>query len=232
MFSIISCSNSNIEDKTNEKQLVKVENDDEKIIIHNAGNDTLIYTKSEMEKIEKCIPQLFSNPYPIHPDLIYLLINSCDETTQFFSSEVGIDNFYMIYAYYLKNKNGINKYITERENLISVYRLINSLNSNINYGGTYYGHQNKRIIGYAEFDIYDMIDNESYKNYDISKQRDLFIQSLNQFIVDEVAIDDSLSPEEKKERGKELINITSNLSGLITNSFYLSKAQEFQYRYY
>ena len=138
----------------------------------------------------------------------------------------------MIYAYYLKNKNGLEKYNTERENLITIYKLINSLNSNINYGGTYYGHQNKRIVGYAEFDIYDMIDNESYKDYDISKQRVLFIQSLNQFIVDEVAIDGSLGENEKKDRVNELIAFTSNLSNLITNSFYLRKAQEFQYRYY
>lgn len=138
----------------------------------------------------------------------------------------------MVYTYFLKSKNGVEKYDSERQKMISIYKKINSLNSNINYGGTYYGHQYKRILGYAEFSIYDLINNKIDKSYEINKQGDLFIQSLNQYITDEVTMDGSLSKNEKKDRINELTSITDDLSKLITNSFYLRKAQEFQYRYY
>lgn len=70
------------------------------------------------------------------------------------------------------------------------------------------------------------------KTYDISKQKELYIQSLRQLINDESEIDYETLGQEKAERTKKLNEIVSEVDRLITDNFYLRRAQEFQYTNY
>jgi hypothetical protein len=102
------------------------------------------------------------------------------------------------------------------------------------YGGTYFGHQAKRILGYAEYSISLLPKKEEdfEKTYAITKQKELYIKSLRQLIDDESRIDFNTLGSDKVKRNNELNKIVDELNSLITDIFYLRRAQEFQYEHY
>jgi len=191
--------------------------------------DTLKYSKNDFKNIIDKHPE-FSQQYPENPDQTYFNGNDKEE----FGSEAGQDTYYILYAYFLKQKNGEKKFSTQRQKLIDIYSNINSLFGHFEYGGTYFGHQSTRILGYAEYSIYLMpkSKNDIYKTYDITKQKELYIKSLRQLIEDESKIDFNTLGKEKVERNEMLNKIVDELDKLITDNFYLRRAQEFQYEHY
>lgn len=191
--------------------------------------DTLQYSKADFNSIVDKHPEFFQD-FPENPDLAYYNGNNKEE----FGSEIGQDAYYELYAYFLKQRNGVEKYAEERKRLIDIYSKINSLFGYFEYGGTYFGHQTRRIIGYAEFSIYLIPKNKVFieKTYDISKQKELYIKSLRQLIDDESKIDFNTLGKDKIKRNKELNTIVDELNGLIIDNFYLRRAQEFQYGHY
>lgn len=70
------------------------------------------------------------------------------------------------------------------------------------------------------------------KTYDITKQKEFYIKSLRQLIEDESKIDFETLGQEKIARNKNLNAIVDELDKLITDNFYLRRAQEFQYGHY
>lgn len=74
--------------------------------------------------------------------------------------------------------------------------------------------------------------NEFEKIYDITKQKEIYIKSLRQLISDESSIDNETTGTEKDKRRNDLYKIVDNLEGLISDIFYLRRAQEFQYENY
>ncbi|HMC99040.1 MAG TPA: hypothetical protein VKH37_02775 [Ferruginibacter sp.] len=192
--------------------------------------DTLSYSKDEFNEMIDDHPELVSNN--IHnPDQLY----HCNGETGEFNSEVGQDNYFMLYAYFLKSKNGDTKYAERRRKLIGIYSNINALFQHFEYGGTYFGHQYARIPGYAEFSIYLFRQNENYplyKTYDITKQKDLYIKSLRQLITDESSIDFNTNGKDKAERTMGLNKIVDEIDKAITDNYYLRSAQDFQYGHY
>ncbi len=139
----------------------------------------------------------FFEDYPDNPDQAYFNANDQEE----FGSEVGQDDYYALYAYFLKQRNGVNEFVKQRQRLIDIYSNINSLFAYFEYGGTYFGHQSRRILGYAEYSIYLLPktkDNIS-KTYDITIQKGLYIKSLRQPIKDEGKIDFNTLGQEKKD---------------------------------
>jgi hypothetical protein len=204
------------------------------IIIATEIGDTLRYSKEEFNQIIDNHPEFFSVyqqfGYPQNPDQAYY----CNQDVEEFGSEVGQDTYYELYAYFLKQKNGIQKYAQQRKRLIDIYSNINSLFGYFQYGGTYFGHQSRRILGYTEYSVYLLPKKKEdiEKTYDISKQKDLYIKSLRQLIDDENAIDFNGLGNDKIHRNKDLNKIVDELDRLITENFYLRRAQEFQYEYY
>jgi hypothetical protein len=236
---LLSCNNQekqdenidiiNTHNKTIENDNSKYYAKEDTISIPIEIGDTLKFSKSELNKIINEHPELLQK-FPDHPEkLYYCYANSID-----FGSEHGKDTYYVLYAYFLKQKNGYTKYIQEREKLIEIYSKINSLFAHFQYGGTYFGHQQYRILGLVEFSIYLLPKkkNEIEKTYDISKQKELYIKSLRQLIVDESIIDFETLGKEKKIRNQKLNLIVDELDKLITDNFYLKRAQEFHYSNY
>ena len=199
------------------------------ILIITEIGDTLKYAKVNFNNIVDKHTEFFKE-YPDNPDQAYFNGNDKEE----FGSEVGQDVYYVLYAYFLKQRNGVKEYTRQRQKLIDIYSNINSLFGHFEYGGTYFGHQSSRILGYAEYSIYLLPktnDNVS-KTYDITKQKELYIKSLRQLIKDESKIDFNTLGQEKVERTKKLNKIVDEINKLITDNFYLRRAQEFHYGHY
>lgn len=199
------------------------------MLITAGTGDTLKYSKKKFSAIVDTYPELYSDNTQ-DPDPTYY----CNADKKGFGSEVGQDEYYVLYAYFLKQKNGVDKYAERRKKLIDIYSNINSLFGQLQYGGTYFGHQASRILGYAEYSIYlyKYYENNLSKTYDISKQKALYIQSFRQLVNDEIQIDNETLAQEKTMRKKELNDIVGNIDKAITDNFYLRRAQEFQYEHY
>jgi len=223
-----------IDDAKLEKQIVTIyQNDYEK----------LTYSKNELNKIVKLFPSL-NEQIVREPIETYLFsgiwkeyLNSTNEKeTYTFGSEAGQDNFYLVYAYFLKKKNDEIKYHTERKTLIELYKTINEIYGALNYGGTFYGHQNKRLIGEAEYSVYCLIKNKPYfqKQYDFSKQKKYYLEGLKQYILDEesINIENKIDKLEAKNRMEKFHQKIASIEKLTTNYFYLNQVQNFEIKNY
>ncbi len=199
------------------------------ILITNEIGDTLKYAKTDFNNIVDKHSEFFEE-YPQNPDLAYFKNNDKEE----FESEIGQDNYYSLYAYFLKQKNGVEKFSQQRQKLIDIYSNINLLFAHIEYGGTYFGHESIRILGYAEYSIclLPKSKDDISKTYDITKQKALYIKSLRQIIEDESKIDFNTLGPDKIERTQKLNKIVDVIDKLITDNFYLKRAQEFHYGHY
>ncbi|MGV3459537.1 MAG: hypothetical protein ACO1N9_03680 [Flavobacterium sp.] len=150
-----------------------------------------------------------------------------------FTGEVGEDSFYVLYGHFLQEKNGTERFKSERENILNLFRCINEINRQLQYGGTFFGHQEFRIYGHAEYALYEYADNGwLVKKYSIDKQKKLFLDSIRQRILDEEEHDFETLGKAKIVRRKELFQLVDKMDKLITNFFYLKAAQEFQYSNY
>jgi len=215
--------------KTSKVDISKYYTQQDIILITTEFGDTLKYTKAEFNNIADKHTEFFKEN-PDNPNQAYFNNNNKQE----FGSEVGQDNYYVLYAYFLKQKNGVKEFAHQRQKLIDIYSNINSLFRYFEYGGTYFGHQSRRILGYAEYSIYLLpkTKDDISKTYDITTQKELYIKSLRQLIEDESKIDFNTFGQEKIERTKKLNKIVDELDKLITDNFYLRRAQEFQYVHY
>ena len=216
-------------EKTNKIDNSKYYTDQDTITIATEIGDTLKYAKAAFNSIVDKHPEFFQS-YPENPDQTYYNDNDKEE----FGSEVGQDNYYELYAYFLKQKNGIEKYALQRKKLIDIYSNINSLFGHFQYGGTYFGHQSRRILGYAEYSIYlfPKKKEDIEKTYDITKQKELYIKSLRQLVSDESKIDFNTIGQEKIERTMELNKIVDDIDKAITDNYYLRRTQDFHYGHY
>lgn len=153
------------------------------VVIGTETGDTLKYSKEEFDRIINEHPELVTgNSYP--PDQIYY----CNGQDNGFNSQAGQDSYFILYAYFLKNRNGEKKYSVLRKKLINAYLKINLLFKILELGGSYFGHQATRIVAYAEYVVYLYKQNEIYgtsKIYGITKQKELYLKSLRQLIKDE-----------------------------------------------
>jgi len=223
-----------IDDAELEKQIV---------IIYDNGYEKLCYSKNDLNKIVKLFPTV-NEQIVREPIEAYLFsgiwkeyINSTNKKeTYTFGSEAGQDNFYLVYAYFLKKKNDEIKYDPERKTLIELYKAINEIYGTLNYGGTFYGHQNKRLIGEAEYSVHCLIKNTTYyqKNYNFSKQKKYYLEALKQYILDEESINvenkiDKLEAEKRMEKFHQKI---ATIEKLTTNYFYLNQVQNFEIKNY
>ncbi|THD34024.1 hypothetical protein [uncultured Flavobacterium sp.] len=222
LFIAVSCkdqtpikSNSLPEDKTKDT------------IIYTSWSDTITTTTAELKKVSD---NFSTSTIAINPDQAYY----CDDNLGSFNSEVGKDQYYILYAHLLQKRNGIEKYDDLRTKLTDIYQNINSLFGDLQHGGTYFGHQNSRIFGYVEYSIYlySRSKDNFEKNYNIEKQKQIYIASLRQLIDDELSIDTNTFGEEKAKRRKKLNQTVDSLEKLISDIFYLRRAQQFQSEYY
>lgn len=254
LFAILSCSipDSQSKEAASEQkdtttliskpiERIKYHLKQDSLFIPSVFGDTLRYGKEDFNTIVDYFPEL-TDDITTEPDETYFRsgiwkdIIKSDGTKEHltFGSENGRDEFYVLYSWFLKSKNGEEKFKERREKLIQIYSAINNFSSYLESGGTYFGHMQKRILAYAEYSVCLFSDYKEYfiKSYDISKQREIFIKSLRQQILDESSINLDFQGEKKIERDVELNKIVDSIEKFISDYFYLKQAQEFLYRYY
>lgn len=201
------------------------------VTIHLWYGDSMVYTKAEFDNIIDNYPELVSKD-TYHPDITFYGLRKKEIR---FSSEVGQDEYYGLYAYFLKQKNGDAVYSKRRRGLLLIYEKINELFKNIQDGGTYFGHQVSRMEGYVEYDIYQHKWNKTEQYQDekkIAKQKALFIQSLRQIIIDANLERNDIPREYMIKRMKNMNKMVDDIASHITDLFYLRKAQSFLYTHY
>ncbi|MEZ4850355.1 MAG: hypothetical protein R3B93_17430 [Bacteroidia bacterium] len=213
----------------------------ENIVVLEDGKHRIIYQKSELARITTIFPELLPEPYPLHPDVAYdnrgtdYVSSEKDmDIVMGFNSEAGQDKFYILYAYFLRQKNGNEADPKMRQNLIQIYRLINEINQSLYIGGTFYAHQYYRIYGYVEYAIYSMNQPNSQRSRsaDIRGDKITFIGELREMVMEEITLDESISETQKLRKKETVEQMLTDLDQLITNRFLLKSAQEFQDRYY
>ncbi|MEJ8818219.1 hypothetical protein [Lacibacter sp. H407] len=212
------------------------------VIISSKHFDTIKYSKEHFNQIVDNFPSLYSS-IPVNPDISYAQSGYFKDIVEdngrkkhlTFGSEQGQDTYYILYSYFLRQKQNEKSLDTVRENLITIYQTINDIFGYLQYGGTFFVHQFNRINGYAEYGVYEYksfsdIDN---KLVDIRKLKKNYLNSLKEIIHREIEADNEIPQRiNKKERENELLKHVATLDKLIDNNFYLKKAQQFQYSYY
>lgn len=207
--------------------------------------DTLVYSKKEFNEIIDLFPDLHDN-IPLHPDIAYfksgIYKNFIDENgaqqNVSFGSESGQDEFYVLYAYFLRKKVHYKEADDLRQKLLTGCRLIRSMFLSIEGFGTYYTHMYSRIKGIVEYWIYWQ--GESITDpYDLGKaininaQRELFIGSLKKELSDAIQADNNIaSPTEKSEKRTKVFALIEELNSLITAHFLLRCFQQYRYSYH
>jgi hypothetical protein len=203
---------------------------------------TIVYSKEEFNEIVDNFPTLYET-IPVKPEISYAQsgyfkdIPQKDGTKKHlsFGSEVGQDEYYILYSYFLKKQNQSHDLDTVRETLIGIFRDINDIFKILRNGGTFFGHQYSRISGHVEYSVYL---HKKFQDYytrlpDIKEQKKLYIKTLQQIILDEINADSDLYTQILKEKKKKvLVKYVEHLNSLLSNNFYLKNAQEFQYSYY
>ncbi|MCO5947805.1 hypothetical protein [Mucilaginibacter flavidus] len=200
----------------------------------------IFYKVTELKDFIKNRPELISE-YTEEPSIEYAKkklnpdeLNGHDGPDYSFSSEVGQDDYYSLYAYFLRFRNGDKPFATQRIKLIKLYGNINSIFEKLN-GGTYFGHQETRILGDAEYavSLYPKNKDDYYvKTYNIAAQKRLYIGALKQRIDDELSANTDIPGKDKPATKVSLYKTVNDIDGLITEYFYLTMAQQFQYTNY
>jgi len=201
----------------------------------------IFYKTADLKDFIKHRPELISG-YADEPSVEYARLKLSPEqlaeqkdTDYSFSSEAGQDGYYSLYAYFLRLRIGDKPFATQRAKLIKLYGDINSIFEKLAGGGTYFGHQETRILGDAEYavSLYPKNKDDYYtKTYNIAAQKELYIKALKQLIDDELSINHELSKKHRVMTKAELYKTVVEIEGLITEYYYLKMAQRFQYTKY
>ncbi len=212
---------------------------DSSITIPYSDEDSITFSKEFMQEVIAWYPELYEK-IPERPDIAWAISLHGGETpgsgsSISFSSLAGQDDYYILYGWFLQKHNTGQGLKGKRDTLTHIFRDINDIFGFLNNGGTYFGHQFKRITGYAEYAVYEYRVNKDWflRAYALHPQKQLYLAALRQRITDDVSDNpDGYTPEQQVGRRQEITTIVANLDSLITDHFYLRQAQAFQYSHY
>lgn len=97
------------------------------------------------------------------------------EENNFDQCETCEDSLYIIYAKELRLKLGENDSIL-RHKLTSAFQNVNRIHSSINYGGTFFGHQEVRLLAEVEFSLYQINKNKQINENDFRQNKIDFLK--------------------------------------------------------
>ncbi len=228
MIFLLACSSL-----TDEKDIEHDTNPPTEIIITHIDNgDTISFSKQEIDRFNDYF-NMRSEEIK-HPDELIELIEDDLQLSLHYSSEVGIDNFYLLYSYSLRTNKSLEYYDLIKSRLVKIYRTINSINGALQHGGTYFGHQYWRAQGVAEYWMYQKKE-KKVPNLDffIAEHKKPFIDSVQLYVNKKIQHDSDLYSEELKNDRKQVIKpLVDRLDSLIDSYFKLNQARQYQQKYY
>lgn len=202
------------------------------VLLASFEEDIVYVLKNDFNDIVSKHPEFFAE-YPTDPERTY--DKNSDEQ---FMSEVGQDDYYLYYAYFLRNTNEMYKieddFNHQRNKIMIIYTRLNRIFSLLDGGGTGYMHSYRRTFGEAEYAVYlyALTRKDFTVKYDITKQKDLFKRILQQVVTDRLENTYYINETEKPELKEELLALINEIDSQITDSFYLAQAQQFYYNNY
>ena len=202
------------------------------VLLASFEKDIVYVLKEDFNEVVKNHPEFFTE-YPTDPEKTY-----AENSDEQFTSEVGQDDYYLYYAYFLRNTNEMYKidddFDHQRNKIMIIYTRLNKMFSLLNGGGPGYMHLYRRTFGEAEYAVYlyALTRKDFTVKYDISKQKDLFKQTLQQIVTGRLENTFDIHETEKPELKKELFTLIKEIDYEITDSFYLAQAQQFYYNNY
>jgi hypothetical protein len=243
-FYTLACNNRNNSekladpspDKSIDKSKFYIKGDS--ITIYTDNNDSILYSAVDFNAIVDNFPRLYDQ-IPKQPDISYAESGYFKDITTkngmkkhlSFGSEAGQDQYFILYSYFLKKNNSGDPLETRRRRLLSIFQTINEIYSFLSNGGTFFGHQYKRIPAYVEYNIYQY--KNDYKYYDkvnnVEKQKNLYLSFFRQSLKDQTF---AFHESGDKSNNSQYELLIGKLDSLITDFFYLKKASEFQFTNY
>lgn len=205
----------------------------ESVLLASFEGDTVNVLKDDFNDVVRNHPEFFVE-FPNDPYVTYSSIPSSVE----FGSEVGQDMYYLYYAYFLRNTNEMYKidddFNHQRNKIMIIYTRLNRMFSLLDGGGPGYMHSYRRTFGEAEYAIYlyALTRKDFTVKYDITKQKELFKQTLQQIVSDRLGSTFDIHETENPKLKKELFALINEIDSQITDSFYLTQAQQFYYGNY
>lgn len=202
------------------------------VLLASFEEDMVYVSKEDFNDVVRKHLEFFTE-YPTAPERTYA--KNSDEQ---FMSEVGQDDYYLYYAYFLRNTNEMYKidddFDHQRNKIMIIYTRLNRIFSLLDGGGPGYMHLYRRTFGEAEYAVYlyALTRKDFTVKYDISKQKDLFKQTLQQIVTDRLENTFDIHETEKPELKKELFALINEIDAQITDAFYLTQAQKFYYSSY
>lgn len=202
------------------------------VLLASFEEDIVYVLKDNFNDVVSKHPEFFKE-YPQDPDRTYT-----KNTDEQFISEVGQDDYYLFYAYFLRNINEMYKidddFNYQRNKIMIIYTRLNRIFSLLDGGGPSYMHLYRRTFGEAEYAVYlyALTRKDFTVKYYITKQKDFFKQTLQQIVTDRLENTFDIHETEKPELKKELFTLINEIDAQITNAFYLTQAQQFYYDNY
>lgn len=249
----ISCSKSNKEmpDKKVEKgSLVGIqpetEVDSSKLVkVEYFIGEYKYFEKEPYDKFRKWFNEELNPNYILSPDEARAIFDKSllQRKLGFKDATFVVSGFYVLYGHFLKERNGKKADAALRERTKKSFKIINDIYREISDGHpSYFRHQEVCISGYAEFVVYNYLRFGKFldKKYDITKQRQLYIQSLRREILDAEADPESIvygymgkhTDEERKRRVDTALQLVNELEPYIETYFDLKAVQQYQYGHY
>lgn len=226
------CQEKSEEQTTNQFDPKKYYTTKDSVLLASFEEDIVYVLKDDFNDVVRKHPEFFVE-YPTDPERTY-----AENSDEQFTSEVGQDDYYLYYAYFLKNTNEMYKidddFDHQRNKIMIIYTRLNRIFSLLDGGGPGYMHLYRRTFGEAEYAVYlyALTRKDFTVKYDISKQKDLFKQTLQQIVTDRLENTFDIHETEKPEIKRELFSLINEIDTQIADSFYLAQAQQFYYSNY
>lgn len=226
LFLFCKGKNNNTEASSSATETSISDNDSINIDIENFQ---ISFSREELDFLTETFPQLKGiNGVVEDPDsALYRYPMSVDGYS--FDSEGGKNLFFGLYTYFLREKTG-DKYNAEREHLIKLYNCMNDTYGSANRKTTYFENIGARIIGYVEYNIYCYKpESDEYSIADFAQQKKAFLENVQR------VTDHGLSRHKRMGINIDNTDIKKGIQqidSMITDGFYLTKAKEFNTRFY
>lgn len=204
---------------------INVQNDS--IVLLQTDENTIYIKQNDLNDIISKHPEFLDIGYS-SPDILYN-VNPID-----FESEVGQDDYFLFYAYFLKEKHQTKKDNINRKKFIEIYNSLNRIFSLIDNGGTGFAHLYMRLYGYAEFSLLNYNHNVQFNEVSVnySEQKKFFIESLKLIAFNRLENEWNYTKKEKQQIKNEIKQLITKINNQITDSYLLNETQKFLFSTY
>lgn len=199
-----------------------------------AQQKNTVETAMDIRTMEEKYPEVFTSTKPNHPDTAYEIGKQIPDFVNYFGSDEGKSQFYLLYAQHLQKLNKTEFATNYRTKFLELYQSINRVNELIDTKVGYYYQMQTMLVAYAEYALFEfnLIDQSKFVNVDVQKQKKFFIKSIQQKVKTRNQ-QLNLNNKPNFSKNQDLINTEiKKIENLITDAYTLKVSQVLHYKYY